>query len=65
MHDEGLTGAADGILGPRSRAALRELQRDLGLTADGFLTPELIDSLGLRIGGLAYSCDISGVPDES
>jgi len=40
-------GAADGILGPRSRAALRELQRDLGLTADGFLTHELIDSLGL------------------
>lgn len=24
-----------------------------------------IDSLGFRIGGLAYSCDISGIPDET
>jgi peptidoglycan hydrolase-like protein with peptidoglycan-binding domain len=40
-------GSADGILGPQSRAALRDLQRDLGLTADGFLTRELLQSLGL------------------
>jgi len=41
------SGSADGILGPQSRAALRALQRDLGLPPDGFLSSELIERLGL------------------
>jgi membrane-bound lytic murein transglycosylase B len=40
-------GPADGILGPQSRAALRALQRDRGLIADGFVSTELLDALGL------------------
>ncbi|HSG63914.1 MAG TPA: peptidoglycan-binding protein, partial [Gammaproteobacteria bacterium] len=40
-------GAADGVLGSQSRAALRALQRDLGLPADGFLHPELLRRLEL------------------
>jgi len=41
------SGSADGILGPQSRAALRALQRDLGLPPDGFLSSDLIERLGL------------------
>jgi membrane-bound lytic murein transglycosylase B len=40
-------GGADGVLGPRSRAALRALQRDLGLPADGFLSRQLLERLNL------------------
>jgi len=40
------SGSADGVLGSRSRAAIRELQRDRGLIADGFLSHELLDVLG-------------------
>lgn len=48
MADNGYdSGSADGILGPRSRAALRALQRDLGVPPDGFLSSELIERLGL------------------
>lgn len=42
-------GSADGILGPRSRAALRDLQRDLGLVADGFLSDELMRAIGIAV----------------
>ena len=40
-------GSADGIFGSQSRAALRALQRDLGLVADGFLSHELLNAIGL------------------
>ncbi len=42
-------GSADGILGPQSRAALRDLQRDLGLVADGFLNEELMRAIGIAV----------------
>ncbi len=38
-------GQPDGLLGPRTRAAIRDYQRDSGLTADGTLTPELLERL--------------------
>jgi len=41
------SGSADGIFGSRSRAALRALQRDLELVADGFLSYELLRAIGL------------------
>lgn len=41
------SGSADGILGPRSRAAIRELQKDRGLVADGFLSLDLLRALGI------------------
>ncbi|MDH3418166.1 MAG: lytic murein transglycosylase [Gammaproteobacteria bacterium] len=40
-------GTADGIFGSQSRAALRALQRDLGLVADGFLSQELLRAIGI------------------
>ncbi len=40
-------GTADGIIGPRSRAAIRALQQDRGLVADGFLSVELLELLDL------------------
>lgn len=48
LADNGYNGgAADGVLGPQSRAALRALQSDLGLAPDGYLSSELIERLGL------------------
>lgn len=38
-------GAADGLIGMKSRAALRGWQASQGLVADGYLTPDLIDRL--------------------
>ncbi|HQQ71515.1 MAG TPA: peptidoglycan-binding protein, partial [Alicycliphilus sp.] len=38
-------GAADGVLGPATRAGVRRLQQSLGLPADGFATGELLQRL--------------------
>lgn len=38
-------GTADGMVGSRTRAALREYQRQARLAADGHPTPELLESL--------------------
>lgn len=40
-------GSIDGQLGPRSLAALRALQRERGLVADGYVTRALLDTLGI------------------
>jgi len=39
-------GTADGIIGSRTRAALRAFQLDAGLPADGYPDPETLDALG-------------------
>ena len=39
------TGTADGVLGRKSRAALRQYQKSKGLIADGFATAELLATL--------------------
>lgn len=39
------TGGVDGIVGPRTRAALRAFQRDQGLPPDGFATVKLLGLL--------------------
>lgn len=44
-------GEVDGILGARTRAAIRSFQRDRGLTADGFATDHLLDALRQATGG--------------
>jgi peptidoglycan hydrolase-like protein with peptidoglycan-binding domain len=38
-------GAVDGVLGPRTRHAIRAYQRDAGLAVDGLATKELLDHL--------------------
>lgn len=38
-------GAADGVLGPATRAGVRRLQQSLGLPADGYATHELLQSV--------------------
>ena len=38
-------GAADGVLGPATRAGVRRLQQSLGLPADGYATPQLLKRL--------------------
>jgi lytic murein transglycosylase len=38
-------GAIDGILGAGTRAAVRDVQRELGMTADAWPTPELLNRL--------------------
>ena len=42
-------GEIDGILGSKTRAAIRALQKDKGLKADGFPTPKILEML--REGG--------------
>jgi len=38
-------GPADGIVGPRTRQAIRKYQRDAGLTVDGVASKELLEHL--------------------
>jgi membrane-bound lytic murein transglycosylase B len=38
-------GAADGIIGPMTRSALRRFQIDQGMPPDGFPTTEILDRL--------------------
>lgn len=40
-------GEPDGLLGPATRAALRNFQRDAGLPADGYPDPATFEALGL------------------
>jgi membrane-bound lytic murein transglycosylase B len=39
------TGTPDGVLGPATRAGLRQYQQSLSLVADGYPTLELLQSL--------------------
>ena len=46
LNDMGyLAGPADGVLGPRTRDAIRKFQRDSGLPATGMVTRELLHKL--------------------
>ncbi|MCB1749311.1 MAG: peptidoglycan-binding protein [Gammaproteobacteria bacterium] len=38
-------GPVDGVVGPKTRQAIRAWQRDRGLAVDGRVTPELVSSL--------------------
>jgi hypothetical protein len=39
------SGTPDGVMGPATREALRHFQRDAGLPADGYPTPDLLQRL--------------------
>ncbi len=40
--------AADGVIGPQTRRAVRRFQRRNGLTVDGVIGPETLRALGIR-----------------
>ena len=42
-------GAADGIIGPKTRAAVRKYQRNEQLPVDGFPRPELLERLKAKV----------------
>jgi len=46
-------GPIDGLMGPRTNAALRQYQGDYGLTADGRLTPDVRLHIAQQSGGVA------------
>jgi len=39
-------GSPDGVIGPRSRAAIKAFQRQAGLPADGYASPALLEEVG-------------------
>jgi Putative peptidoglycan binding domain len=41
------TGQVDGVIGPQTRSAIREFQRDNGLAVTGRITPELLQAQGM------------------
>jgi hypothetical protein len=41
-------GGIDGVVGPRTRYAIRAYERDHGLRADGVITNQLLATMGLR-----------------
>jgi peptidoglycan hydrolase-like protein with peptidoglycan-binding domain len=43
-------GAPDGLVGLGTRTALRAWQKARGLTADGYLSPEMIEKLKAEAG---------------
>lgn len=42
-------GEIDGIVGPMTRSALTQYQRDRGLAVTGTITPEVLDAFGLSL----------------
>jgi peptidoglycan hydrolase-like protein with peptidoglycan-binding domain len=57
---EALGVAADGILGPQTRRAVRRFQRANGLVVDGIVGPQTLAALGL--GGTTTTSSGSGTP---
>ena len=45
--------AADGVVGPRTRAATRRFQRRHGLIVDGVIGPQTLRALGIRVRAVA------------
>lgn len=57
LADEGYNpGHADGVIGPRTQAAIRAFEAEYGLPVTGMLTHGLIGSLGLT----AYASELEG-----
>ena len=52
--------SADGIYGPRTRAAVKRFQRAHGLTADGIAGPQTLAALGLASPPAAAASDVVG-----
>jgi His-Xaa-Ser repeat protein HxsA len=42
-------GAIDGVMGEKTRSALRKFQQDHGLIATGSMTTETLNALGVRL----------------
>lgn len=45
------TGSVDGLMGPRTRSAIRSYQRDVGLPDDGIASKELLEYMMFNTGG--------------
>jgi peptidoglycan hydrolase-like protein with peptidoglycan-binding domain len=58
-------GAPDGLIGLKTRGALRTWQRSRGLTADGYLTPELVSRLRGEAEGRAIPTTGPAAPAEA
>lgn len=48
-------GAIDGIIGPKSVAAIKKFQKDYGLTVDGIVGKNTLKALGISNSNSAYS----------
>lgn len=47
------TGGVDGAIGPKTRVAIRAWQQANRIPADGYLTPQMIQSMAMQVAGMA------------
>lgn len=52
------TGAIDGIIGPKSKAAIKAFQKKNGLIVDGIVGPQTLKALGISTGKYQSSSDL-------
>jgi len=50
--------AIDGIIGPKSKTAIKNFQRDYGLVVDGIVGPKTLKALGITTGKYQSSSDL-------
>ena len=51
LKDKGVAVAVDGVMGPKTRAALKSFQQQQGLTASGDIDSSTLTALGVQGGG--------------
>jgi len=51
LKDKGVDVAVDGVMGPKTRAALKSFQQQQGLTASGDIDSSTLTALGVQGGG--------------
>lgn len=56
-------GRVDAIFGPQTETALKDFQRNAGLTTDGVCGPEVVAALG-RLGGRTSTDSVAGVRER-